>query len=76
MTPEEFTQCQTNLAAARAALLELVSGKQVVEVKNEFTSTRYTPATKADLAEYIAQLESQCGCTSGGKSRRPFGVVF
>jgi hypothetical protein len=61
------------LAEARLALHELVLGKRVVKVMVDGQSVEFTPATRADLVAYIADLEA---AAAGLAPRRAISVVF
>lgn len=61
------------LAEARLALHALVLGQRVVKVMVDGQSVEFTPANRADLEAYIANLEA---ALAGETPRRAIAVVF
>lgn len=70
------TDCETRLAEARAALHNLMTGTKVVELRNGDQTMRYESTNRNVLADYIRQLEAECGSTPCANRRRPIGVAF
>ncbi|MDC9081198.1 gpW family head-tail joining protein [Escherichia coli] len=61
---------QEELAAARAALHDLMTGKQVATVQKDGRRVEFTATSVSDL-KYIAELEVQTGMTQ--RRRGPAG---
>ncbi|HCL8034989.1 TPA: gpW family protein [Escherichia coli] len=51
------------LAAARAALHDLMTGKRVATVQKDGRRVEFTATSVSDLKKYIAELEVQTGMT-------------
>lgn len=65
---------QERLDEAKAAQHDLLIGKAVVELRDSNGEIiRYTPANRAALAAYIADLERQLDDTCRGPMRPMFG---
>ncbi|EFY2682473.1 TPA: phage tail protein [Escherichia coli] len=62
---------QEELAAARAALHDLMTGKRVATVQKDGRRVEFTATSVSDLKKYIAELEVQTGMTQ--RRRRPAG---
>ncbi len=54
---------QEELAAARAALHDLMTGKRVATVQKDGRRVEFTTTSVSDLKKYIAELEVQTGMT-------------
>ncbi|STF07407.1 phage portal protein (minor capsid protein) [Escherichia coli] len=54
---------QEELAAARAALHDLMTGKRVATVQKDGRRVEFTATSVSDLKKYIAELEVQTGMT-------------
>ncbi|WP_028303486.1 gpW family head-tail joining protein [Oceanospirillum maris] len=52
------------LQEAKAALHNLMTGKAVVSLQRDGRKVEYTPANKAQLQNYINQLESELNARS------------
>jgi uncharacterized protein (UPF0216 family) len=52
---------QEELAAARAALHDLMTGKRVATVQKDGRRVEFTATSVSDLKKYIAELEVQTG---------------
>ncbi|ELX0090803.1 gpW family protein [Escherichia coli] len=52
---------QEELAAARAALHDLMTGKRVATVQKDGRRVEFTVTSVSDLKKYIAELEVQTG---------------
>lgn len=76
MTPEERAQLEANLAQAKAALHNLLIGKQVAEASYAMgegsRTVKYTATNIGQLRSYIADLQQQLGL---GR-RRAYDVRF
>ncbi|EER4396352.1 phage tail protein, partial [Escherichia coli] len=59
------------LAAARAALHDLMTGKRVATVQKDGRRVEFTTTSVSDLKKYIAELEVQTGMTQ--RRRGPAG---
>lgn len=59
---------ETQLLEARNAYHNLLTGQAVVRIQRDGKTVEFSQASKKDLAEYIASLESQLG---GAGRRRP-----
>ena len=59
------------LAAARAALHDLMTGKRVATVQKDGRRVEFTATSVSDLKKYIAELEVQTGMTQ--RRRGPAG---
>ena len=62
---------QEGLAAARAALHDLMTGKRVATVQKDGRRVEFTATSVSDLKKYIAELEVQTGMTQ--RRRGPAG---
>ncbi len=62
---------QEELAAARAALHDLMTGKRVATVQKDGRRVEFTATSVSDLKKYIAELEVQTGMTQ--RRRGPAG---
>ena len=51
---------QEELAAARAALHDLMTGKRVATVQKDGRRVEFTATSVSDLKKYIAELEEMC----------------
>ena len=65
---------QEELAAARAALHDLMTGKRVATVQKDGRRVEFTATSVSDLKKYIAELEVQTGMTQ--RRRGPAGFYF
>lgn len=72
------SDCATRLEEARKALHALRTGTQLVEIRHRDRWNKYTPASVSSLANYVRELEAECGGPGGcrGSHRRPVGVTF
>lgn len=52
---------ETELAEAKKALHQLMTGRKAVTVSYEGESVTYTAATEGNLRRYIAELETKLG---------------
>lgn len=67
-----LSECQALLTEARAAHHSLMTGTRArVIVDQNGQRVEFANSNRADLASYILQLESQCGCAVGAV---PMGV--
>ncbi len=64
---------QEELAAARAALHDLMTGKRVATVQKDGRRVEFTATSVSDLKKYIAELEVQTGMTQ--RRRGPAGFL-
>ena len=64
---------QEELAAARAALHDLMTGKRVATVQKDGRRVEFTATSVSDLKKYIAELEVQTGMTQ--RRRGPATVM-
>lgn len=62
---------KTQLAEAREAYHQLLTGQAVVRIQREGRSVEYREANKSDLRAYISDLERELG--TGARRRRPAG---
>ena len=67
---------EQKLEQARTALHKLVTGTSKVSVGYGDRRTTYTAANKADLEQYIAELEQLTGDVSTTRRGPPFGVQW
>ncbi|MDX1816106.1 MAG: gpW family head-tail joining protein [Marinobacter sp.] len=65
---------ETQLLEARDAYHKLLTGQAVVQIQRDGKTVQFQQSSKADLAAYIASLESQLG--SSGRRRGPARVSF
>ncbi len=73
--PVNTTATHLLLKEAEAAMHALMTGTQVIEVKDQNGETlRYNQAKKADLAIYIETLKQQLGILTRGTG--PMRVFF
>ena len=75
----DLTDLQTLLAEAKAALHELLTGRQVASIGKGDRQVSYNRAQLSDLRAYIVELELQItnlGGTSARRKRRPVLVDF
>ena len=60
-----------DLETARAALLDLLTGKRVASIQKNGRSVTFTSASLNDLKQHIAELEEELGVNI--RRRRPAG---
>ncbi|EEZ8167866.1 phage tail protein [Escherichia coli] len=64
---------QEELAAARAALHDLMTGKRVATVQKDGRRVEFTATSVSDLKKYIAELEVQVQTGMTQRRRGPAG---